>query len=248
MTEKDLNVVKKPRNGLMDNLVVAILTCGREDYLDETISSWESLSEINNYNKIIFDDSGDLEYRDMLSKKYPNYKLIPIADKNVGLNYAYNFAFKYLYNSGFEYTLWIEDDQKLLKSLDISNMVKILKDNNLLQLSTIRKPFFYNELGYKNIVDHLVNNGWPIEQRDGFVVHSGMWANHPNIFMNSTLEVEYPADLDTETSEMRFGKKLLSYFPRRNFGFYGKIDDEPQSEHIGKKSMNTINYYWGEDE
>jgi hypothetical protein len=232
----------------MDKLVVAVLTCGREEYLDETILSWESLSNIGNSSRVIFDDSGSEDYRDMLSKKYPQYKIVGVSDKNLGLNYAYNFAFKYLKNSGFDYTLWIEDDQKLLRTIDVEDMVDVLTKNNLLQLSTIRKPFFHNELGYKNVVDFLVNTGWPIEQRDKFVMHSAMWANHPNIFMNSILEVEYPADLDTATSEMRFGKKLLSYFPRRTFGFYGNIDDEPQSEHTGKNSMNTINYYWGEDE
>lgn len=232
----------------MDNLVVAFLTCGREEYLDDTISSWESLSKIGEYARIIFDDSGNADYRSMLSKKYPQYKIVAISDRNLGLNHAYNFAFKYLKQSGFECTLWIEDDQKLLRSLDLEDMLDVLKSNNLLQLSTIRKPFFYNELGYKSVVDFLVNTGWPIEQRNKFIMHSAMWANHPNIFMNSILEVEYPADLDTATSEMRFGKKLLSYFPRRTFGFYGNIDDEPQSEHIGKNSMNTINYYWGEDE
>jgi len=232
----------------MDNLVVAFLTCGRKEYLDETIASWETLSDISQRKKIILDDSADPEYRSIISSQYPDYEVISLAEENLGYMKAYNYAFKYLYKTDYEFILWVEEDQKLLVEIDISDMVRILKSNKLIQLSTIRKPFFYDELNYKSVIDYLVDLGWPLVQHDGFITHSSMWGNPPSVFKRSILEAHYPDSGEEITVETRFGNKLLSLFPGQTFGFYGKMDDEPQSEHIGKITRTSINYYWGEDE
>lgn len=196
----------------------------------------------------MFDDSGDSKVRYELSLNYPDFEVIPIADVNVGLNFAYNIAFKHLKEMSADFTLWIEEDQKLLSKLSIESFVDILKNNKVLQVSTNRLSFFDAELGSSSVVKYLIQDGWPMVQKKNFITHTSMWANHPNIFNNIILDIEYPADMDTLTSELRFGKELLKRFPRHTFAFYGNIDDEPQSEHFGKISKNTINYYWGKDE
>lgn len=248
MKESDKNGESLQRSGLSDSLIVAVLTCGREEYLSETIDSWRTLSDISNYKKIMFDDSGDSSYRYELSLNYPDFEIVPISEKNVGVNFAYNIAFKYLKALDPSYVLWIEEDQKLLRKINIPEFLSILDRNKLLQLSTNRAPFFGAEIGYKNITEYLINNGWLLLQDNNFIKHQVMWANSPSIFIGDILDVDYPADLDTLTSEYRFGKLLLEKFPEYTFGFYGNINDEPYSEHFGKQSKNTINYYWREDE
>jgi hypothetical protein len=239
--------------GNWDSTVVAFLTDGRKEYLEQTVKSWEEKSDIlKAKHRIIFDDSADKEYQDYLKSTYTNYTVVPVGETRLRFNRAMHSAHKHVRSLNCSHTVWIEDDQILLVEIDILDMIEIVDKHKLFQLSLVRAPFFYDELGDKNIIETLSKNGWPISDLGDCTVHNVMFAAHPHVFPNSILECEWQQDDDALMAESNFGKKLLSLFPRasnnQRFGFYGNIDSEPQTKHIGKHGNNTVKYYWNEDE
>jgi hypothetical protein len=238
----------------LDSVVVAFLTDGRKEYLEETLRSWEKHSDIlKSKNRIIFDDSGDDEYRKYLKETYTDYLIVPIGEERVGFNCAIHFGHQYIKSMNCSHTVWIEDDQMLLRKIDILDMIRVLDKNNLLQLSLIREPFFYGELPYKTIFDYLIGIGWPLQENDEYIGHEVAFMTLPHIFPNKILDVKWQQDDDMANSELNYAKKLFSLFPKKDptcmrLGYYGKINSEPHSRHIGKYGNGTVKYYWGEDE
>jgi len=237
----------------LDTVVVSFLTDGRSEYLSQTVKSWETHSDIlKSKNKLIFDDSGDESYREYLRNTYTNYKIVPISENRVKINRAIHFAHQYIKSLNCSHTVWIEDDQILLLDINILNMIEIIEREKLLQLSLVRAPFFYDELGDKNIIDTLTKNGWPMVDMGDYTAHEVIFPLHPHVFPNRILDCKWQQDDDAVFCESKFAKRLFSLFPRTSdklrLGFYGNKDSDPQNKHIGKYGNNTAKYYWNESE
>lgn len=209
----------------MKKVSLIVITDGRQDCIEKTIHSFESIVSFNFYEKIIINDSGDVNYHNFLSKRFPNFNIVS-HEKRRGLAGAVQSAWS-SYSNDTEYILHLEDDFLFNEEPQIENMIKLLEDNpHLVQMALVRAPVNppEEEVGgfvFQNLKDYF--------QKNGFFEHSRLFTLNPCLYPVSTAEIGWP----DHGGETEFTNKVYLFSPEKKFGFYGDIYDKPRVTHIG---------------
>ena len=228
-----------------------ILGNGRDGYLERTIDSWEHNLVGNVTNKIIFDDSGNQEYRAWLNEKFGDrFTIVPVSEESVGQVKAISFAFDYIKNIDADYILEIEEDWMLFRELDLNKIIRVMeKNSNIIQMR-IPRTIWYAEYHYLDLVaGSLLRHHKSIPgTRSRYVGKSNrwfswrgefyFWSHNPSLFKKKIVYENYlEHDVD---HEYHFGLDLFKKYPRAVVGFWAKNDYDAYITHIGIRNNELI--------
>jgi hypothetical protein len=216
-----------------------ILGNGRGRFLDRTIASWEAnLIDTPKY-KIIFDDSGNSEYREWLQNKFGSrFEIVSVSEHCVGQAAAINFIFNYLSSLDVDYFLQTEDDWMLNRPIKISELANCL--SNLENVCQVRIPrsvwhetnTHYLDLEHGTLLNYYVSQHQHVKKEKWYEIQtdSYFWSHNPNVFKRNILGIQYPENgID---SEYLFGKKLIS-LGFTSFAYWAINPYESFVSHIG---------------
>lgn len=235
----------------MINYTLFILGNGRKPYLERTIHSWEMNLIGKPKHQIIFDDSGDEEYRAYLNKKFGNrYVIVPIGDKPMGQVYAINFIYKYLKDVDADYIFELEEDWVLFRKLDISKLINILEqDENITQVRVPRTITSTHDMKYGSTISFQLNEPTAkhrfVSHKDGgwYEVRGRLyfWSHNPSIYRKSMINHTYPESGATD-HEYTFGIQLFNENKKYKAAYYASNMYDAYIEHIGLHDQDLLNY------
>ena len=217
----------------MNKIDLLITTNGRKEYIVPTVESWKNFIDANINNKIIIDDSGNQEYRDWLANTFPDFKIVPLGKNNMGFSFLMKTWLVDL-NIESKYLLLLEDDFLLLEELDIENILDILNNEHLIELSLKRQAWSAEEINAGGMIERIFN-GTNFIQKDGWFEHREFFTTNPS-FINVNRLRKYSKLIYENSgliSEGEFGSRLFTNNPELYSAFLGNIFDKHKVEHIG---------------
>lgn len=219
-------------------ICLLVVTDGREDYLDACIASARDNLQGPITQRIMFDDTGDDEYRRHLAERYRGFRHLNAGPRQ-GFGGAIQAAWAYLAeHSECRWVFHLEQDFTFNRPVDLATMARALHDNpHLAQLALRRQPWN----------DHETAAGGVVEQHPDayaeFHVAYGSWLEHrlffttnPSLYRRSLCTVRWP---DGGNSEGHFTHQLLRDGTpevdgeRLRFGYWGTRDSGEAVAHIG---------------
>jgi len=217
------------------NTTLLIMTNGRREYLERTLSTLGKLH--GNFSRIlIHDDSGNEDYHNWL--KQFNYELA--STKRVGFTKAMISAWDKLKEDSSEWVFHLEEDFLILEDINVDDMIDVLKSHDYIkQMVLLRQPIAGRELQKGGIIashperyENKTNgvNYW-VEHRVGF-------SGNPCVYRKSLI-YEHPWP-NMPHSEREYGQSLLKD-PGAKFAYWGKSTDNPRVTHIGE-NRTGFNY------
>ena len=196
-------------------------------------------------DRVIFDDSGNEEYREWLRYSFPNFKVIPISDTPFqGYSYVMSFIWDWIRQHPYlDYIFHQEEDFTFTNSIPMQDMTLALDElpDTLAQIVLQRQPWFANEKKYGGVIESLQAQGQQFRETKTaingipLVLHRSGFFTNPSLFPTWITQTERPTG---QWSEMRFGKELLSN-PLLNVAYYGTIQSSPLCIHIGSDKLGT---------
>lgn len=215
----------------MSNNCLFILTCGRKQYIQDTILSWETNLQNFDGRKIIFDDSGDIEYRQWLRETYGDrYDIIVFSDDNLGLEPMMRNILHFFSTSSYEDIFMLEEDWVLNESLDFKELQNILNTEKSIQVRVTVEPWYPKQIKFGGVIGAYKEDGTYVEKETYVVFRNNtkdfFWSNNPSIFKADVFRqgVDY-------TQEYYFGAYQKPNYD--NFAYYPKY---PIVRHIGLDS------------
>jgi len=211
----------------MHKVSLIMITDGRKEYITQTIAGFKVATDYPFIEKIIINDSGDIDYNHFLINNFPDFKVVS-HNQRQGLASAIQTAWSSFSNEA-EYIFHLEDDFLFIEKPQIDLMISLLKNNqHLVQMALVRNPVNPPEEAVGGFVfQHLQD----YSQRDGFFEHSRLFTLNPSIYPVSTAKVGWPV----RGNEPDFTSKILSLNKDHRFGYFGNIYDPPKVFHIGHK-------------
>jgi hypothetical protein len=209
----------------MPKILLAILTAGRKECLDLTIESLNKNLSGSISEKIIFNNSIDLDI------SYKGYKTRKTRKNNLPYGQirhsrALSFMFKHIKKLDIDYVIFFEEDWELLTPVFVDDLCNKLDDS----LSQIRlsRPNVYD---YPEITE--ISEFIRMDHND--VIYKFSW--NPCVFSKDLVDNVYPNCVD---HELRFGDKLS-----KDFLVYSYPNELVR--HSGKISLSSPGLTWNDD-
>jgi hypothetical protein len=220
-------------------ILLAVTTDGRKDCLEQAIPSLSKRVEGIDGPRLIFDDSGDAEYRQWLRETYePQGFWIGYGEERVGQGEALARAWTYLRSRIFAdhpYVFFCEDDFLFERDVDLDAMRSTLEDRPYLaQMALLRQPWFKGEVRAGGIIERdpdeyeLVSDG-----EHEWHEHRLWWTLNPCLFRRELCHLKRPAG---SKHEWHFSRQLCQD-PEVRFGLWG--DGAPWVRHIGEERVGV---------
>lgn len=211
----------------MNRVSLVVITDGRQDCIQRTIQRFEEVVPYAFLEKIIVNDSGDIRYHSFLINAFPTFKIVSHEQRR-GLAGAVQSAWSSV-QQDCEFIFHLEDDFLFDKSIDINNIIKVLKENKYLaQMAMVRASV--NPLE-EQVGGFVFQNLQDYKQQDGWFEHKRLFTLNPCIYPIETTKIGWP----DHGGESEFTSKLHSINKEYQFGFIGNIYDPPLVTHIGRK-------------
>ena len=225
-----------------------ILGNGRKGYLERTIATWEANLLDPPSTRLIFDDSGNAQYRDWLTNTYGDrFTIIPIDEAPAGHVAAIKTIWSTLRNLEVDYFLGIEEDWALFRPIAIQPITGILDAYPDILQMRIPRTIWHSEyhkldlMAGSLLAHHLKDPGAEIVEHNGrfYQIRARFyfWSHNPSIFGRQVLHVEYP---ETKSHEYDYGVKLLDTFPNGRVGFYALNQYDAYITHIGYRDPRLL--------
>jgi hypothetical protein len=207
----------------MPKILLAILTAGRKDCLDLTIGSLNKNLSGSISEKIIFDNSVDLDiaYEGYQTVKTPKDEL-PYGQ--IRHAKAVSFMFNYIKNLDIDYVVFFEEDWQLLIPVFVDDLCYKL-DSSLSQVLLYRP---------KNTI--TINNNDLFSRIDHNTL-KWKFSWNPCVFAKDLVNRPYP---NSDHHEFKFGE-ILS----KDFLVYGYPNEVVR--HVGKNSLSSPGLIWNDD-
>lgn len=219
-------------------ICLLVITDGREDYLEACIRSASAELSGPITQRVMYDDTGDDNYRTDLARRYPQFRHINAGPRQ-GFGGAIRAAWAFLAERSD--ALWVfhlEQDFTFNRRVDLAEMAATLHSNpHLVQLALRRQPWN----------DREEQAGGIVEQHPGaYQEHhgpNGPWLEHRLFF--TTNPCLYRRTLCTTTwpeggnSEGHYTHQLLQAGSPEvdgesvRFGYWGAMDSGEAVHHIG---------------
>lgn len=216
---------------------VIVLTNGRRDCIFPTIASVQR-HLLGAGDMVIVDDSGDSAYRVLLMSEFEDATVVSVAEEAAGYWRAMQTVWRVARDSGADAIWFHEDDFILNEDVAVAPMCRVLKTNtHLTQMSLLRQPWFWNEQIAGGLIQALERQGQTFAQRTSgiydWVEHRACFTGNPSLIPRRTFERDWP---EGDWSESRFGADLF-LDPRVRGAYWGRYDDPPRVEHIGRERV-----------
>lgn len=232
----------------MSRFCLFVLGNGRRAYLERTIASWEeNLVEKPDY-QIIFDDSGDSNYRQWLQDKYGDrFDIVYFDAHPVGQTKAVQSIFDYIRDLDVEYVLELEEDWLLFRELSLQPIFDVLKNYPDVVQMRIPRTIWYADYHRFDLdagsllLDYINNKNAEYEfMGKWFNIRSDAYffSHNPNVFRKDLINKSYNESGDHEHS---FGINLMNENPKATFGYWSSNPYDGYVTHIGIKDNNLLN-------
>lgn len=216
----------------MPDVLLGVITNGREELLEQTIASIEKNLQYDFVLKVIIDDSGNTEHSLRLQEKYgDNFQVISHAT-NRGLSGSIRSLWEVAQILDVDYIWHQEDDFTFNEPVNIDLMISILEARpNLWQLALKRQPVNAEEAAVGGFMELAPETYF----EHGFIDSDAIWLEHRNFFtLNPCL---YPISITRPLwpeggGEKEFGERIFQN-PEVMCGYLGTVADEPKVNHIG---------------
>lgn len=222
-------------------IVLLVIGNGREKCLRETIASAQLHLDGTITQRVLFDDTGDADYRSMLRSTYgpQGFEVIDGGPPR-GFGGAIRCAWDWLKRHSDEpFVFHLEEDFTFTRDVDLDTMADCLAvHRHVLQLVLKRQPWNPQERAAGGIIEQHSDD---YEQRiDGpwaWVEHRRFWSTNPHLTTRRLVTTQtWP---DGAESEGRFTHDLLSREHHNvpsaelRFAFWGHREDPHWVTHIG---------------
>jgi hypothetical protein len=212
------------------SIALLVITDGRGDCLKQTIPSALAMLEGPITHRMIFDDSGDAEYRRWIFQSFPTFELF-FEPGRKGFGGAIQAAWNHLKRyDKFEYVFHLEDDFLFHRPVPLVDMMKVLDDHPYLyQLALKRQPWNDTEKQAGGIIEQHPGD---YTQKESWIEHRRFFTTNPTLYRRSLMDIGWPSGIH---SEGHFTHKILNMDPEAQFAFWGHRADEPWVQHIGAR-------------
>jgi GT2 family glycosyltransferase len=218
-----------------DQVTLVITSCGRWNFLEETITS---LFKTNTYpfaEIIIVDNSTDINASIHLQKIFEPHKTkttLLLNKKNIGQVAAIDLAYKHVFT---EYIFHTEDDWKYTGSSYIEKSLDVLKYDNFISNVNIRYRFD-GEKGSDHPFNPLQKTSTGTEYHIYQQNYLGMWHGfswNPGLRRLSDYK-------KIGGSYKKIGREQEVGEVYKNFGYYAACLKEQYAKHIGTNSITPL--------
>ena len=224
--------------------VLVVITDGRADYLAESIESIEQNVTGDISQRVIYDDSGDDNYRADLWRSYPDWDHVNAGPRQ-GFGGAIRAVWAYLRkHSTCRWVAHFEGDFTFPGPVNLDEMVELLdRQPRLAQVALLRQPWNDQERAAGGIIEQHPDDYQQVtDSQATWVEHRRFFTTNPTVYRRSLLTVGWP---DGPNSEGMFTHKLLAVGTPETpgdeirFAFWGGRDDPPRAHHIGTERAGT---------
>jgi GT2 family glycosyltransferase len=221
-----LNELRDGSGVANQSVTVVVHTDGRREYIEQSIPSLLANVKGNITKRVIYDDSGDYDYKQWLRHTFPDFYVV---GPEARLGYTGSMRAMWTYLSRRCDSRWVflaEDDFTYDQPVELEKMAQILTANpHLRQLALLRHPFYPREFEAGSI---LKEHPEAYTQRDGFIEHREYFTANPSLFARDLVKAEmWPAGPSSE----RLYTDQLNHDPASRMAYLGS--GEELVTHIG---------------
>ena len=217
-------------------ICTAFFTCGRREYFEQTLASYSEKVSGPVTRVVIFDDSGDADYRAWLETlTMPTIhgpRPVSVMDwgPNRGFSNAVHRSWKWISRHVVEpYIAHVEEDFLYDIPIDLTHLIDVLEgDDDLDEVALLRAAYFPRELRVGGIYEehpeayeHLVSPGG-----HRYIKHDLVFTTNPCVYRRELCGVGWP---NRKASENYFTKVRAA--EGRKFAYMGS--GETCLTHIG---------------
>ena len=213
---------------------LAVVSDGRDQYLQRTIDSLDQQVAHPFAERWIFDDSGNRTYRRSLQHRYPTYRVVGDGPRR-GYTAAMTRIWSTLASqSTTEWIFHLEGDFVFNRPINLTAMAQILRSNpHLAQMALRRQPWNDQEQAAGGVVEQnpaaYTDHHDPTGQH--WLEHRLFWTCNPSLYRR-TVCTTHPWP-QCPQSEMAFANALFRA-PSARCGYWGTRVDAPWVHHIGE--------------
>jgi hypothetical protein len=209
----------------MPKILLALLTAGRKDCLDVTIESLNKNLSGSISEKIIFDNSVDIDI------SYEGYKTVKTPKDELPYgrirhSNAISFMFDYIKKLDISYVIFFEEDWELVVPVFADDLCNKLDDSlSQVRLSRLK---IYDYLEIKEAGEFVRINHNDVDYR---------FTWNPSVFSKDLVNNAYPK---SDNHEFDFGYALSKDFLIYNY-------PNQVIKHIGRTSLSSPEKIWNDD-
>lgn len=219
-------------------ILLAITTDGRRECIEQTIPSLLERVQGIDGPRIVFDDSGDQDYRDWLRAEYEpqGFWITPMGRERLGQDHALKIVWKHLSRDVYAdhaFVFLCEDDFTFERDVDLGAMRSTLEARPYLrQMALLRQPWFPGEAKAGGIIERDPDEYERVVDGECEWLQHRLWFTlNPNLFRRNLCKLDRPVG---RRHEWNFSRKLCED-PAARFGIWG--DGSPWVTHIGHKRV-----------
>ncbi len=217
-------------------IALAITTDGRKDCIEQTIPSLLQRVEGIDGPRLIFDDSGDVEYAGWLRETFaPEGFTVSASPRRLGQDWALTRVWKYLAREARDpWVFFCEDDFLFERDVDLQELVAVLRDRPYLkQMALLRQPWFPGEVKAGGIVERDPDEYERVSDGEREWLEHRLWFTlNPCLFRRELCRVSRPIG---KRHEWNFSRQLCED-PEARFGIWGNgSGSEPWVRHVGEE-------------
>lgn len=227
------------------SVAVLVITDGRDGYLASSLHS--AMAQVTGpiTEWWMYDDTGDDTYRAGLERRWPTFEHFNAGPRQ-GFGGAIAAAWAHLAkHSAADKVFHLEADFTFHRPVDLGQLAGVLDERpHLAQMALVRQAWNDAEAAAGGVLQRARDAFTPCSDYAGraWLEHRLFWTTNPSLYRRSLLDVGWPPG---DQSEGVFGLRLLEggtpeVEPAEvRFGYWGRLDDGPWVEHIGRNRVGT---------
>lgn len=208
--------------------ILALMTNGRRECLERTLAGLKEHLSPTPDECFFHNDAGVTEYRDLLDATGWEWE-VEDSRSAIGHCRSYDHLWQAAARSSCEHAFLVEDDQVLLRPVDLRDLAYVLRTTGTVQMTLLRTPWGA-EVPHGGYIPQ--EPGWYERCTDGvaeWIETTRNWACAPTLIRTDLArEFAWPLDPGCETT---VGPQILQERPGATFGLWGW--GEPWVAHVG---------------
>lgn len=220
----------------MPNVMLGIIGNGRRELLDQTIASLEDMIEYPFFDRLIIDDTGNMDYQKTLITEYGQRYRLALHRQNLGLSGSIRTLWGQAYRAEADYIFHVEEDFTFNEKIDIGKMVDLLDSHSAMaQVALVRQPVNGDEAA----AGGMLNFHYPDAEELTYQTYDD-WAPQIGVAQNKLFTLNpslyprwvYEIGWEQGWGEREFSDRLFQN-PMIGCTYLGKRSDPPKVHHIG---------------
>jgi hypothetical protein len=213
---------------------VLIFTDGRNDFLERTLTSFtQQVKFPGPVSKILIDDmpqGRDLALLQDLAARFAIDRVV-LNETNLGVFATVQKGWTLVQN-GAPYIFHLENDFVFLDSIDVGQMVAVLQEPWIVNITLLRQPWYEDERAAGGLMRKEPEKFRAVEVRGVPVcLHQEYFGHNPGLYRR---EFARPV---ADYTEFNYRDLLIREDPSRHFAILGRSGDPPRVLHIGTRRV-----------